>query len=155
MSSNGNDYFILQINIISHYNRALPFLQQFYFMIDFINYDNDDGSLSKAIPICYVLNKTWELFYPLSKKGQLSHIETIFTRWLICIILYSRWYYTIINLFRNNNKIYPILHIVMPPAQCYFAIYLNHSILLVTKCSFIISQGKLKNTAGDNCCVDR
>lgn len=46
-------YFILQRNMSSYYNRALSFLQQYYFTVDFIN-DNDNDFLSKAIPICYV-----------------------------------------------------------------------------------------------------
>lgn len=38
----------------SHYNRALSFLQQYYFTMDFIIDDNNEDSLSKVITISYV-----------------------------------------------------------------------------------------------------
>lgn len=41
--------------ISSHHNRALSFLQQYYFTVDFIADDNNDDSLSKAIPISYII----------------------------------------------------------------------------------------------------
>lgn len=38
----------------SHYNRALSFLQQYYFTMDFIIGDSNEDSLSKVITISYV-----------------------------------------------------------------------------------------------------